>query len=273
MYVYIFMYVYVSMTVSIEIATTPIYTKSRNSVFSVSRGTNSIWDFGLIWNCTQEFEFLDLVDFGGVPLSLETVKCSYIYAFMFECMSLFMYMSSCMYVYMPSCMHVYSYNSLPVKHNRKYLQRKRRTDTNKRQIRCVCVRVRVNVRALARTRMYTSMNVWGNETRYTDCVAVCCSVLQCIAVCCSVLHCVVVGCSVLQCFAMCCSVCSWKCTHACMYGVIKRNIQTLLQCVGACCSGLRCVAMCCGVLQCVAVGSSVLQCVAAVQYCMLFSHT
>ena len=48
-------------------------TKSGNSDLSVSRSTNSIWDFGLIWICTEEFEFLILVDFGGVAISVETV--------------------------------------------------------------------------------------------------------------------------------------------------------------------------------------------------------
>jgi len=63
------------MTVSTEVATPPTSTKSRNSDFSVSRGTNSQWDFGLIWIFTEEFEFLDLVDFGGVAISVKTVIC------------------------------------------------------------------------------------------------------------------------------------------------------------------------------------------------------
>jgi len=37
-------------------------TKSRHADLSVSRGTNSSWDFGLIWICTEEFEFLDVVE-------------------------------------------------------------------------------------------------------------------------------------------------------------------------------------------------------------------
>jgi len=36
------------------------------------------------------------------------------------------------------------------------------------------------------------------RTRWGQCVAVCCSVLQCVAVCCSVLQCVAVCCSVLR---------------------------------------------------------------------------
>jgi len=52
---------------------TPNSTKSRNSDFSVSRDTNSNRDFGLISICTKEIGFLDLVDFGGVAFSGETV--------------------------------------------------------------------------------------------------------------------------------------------------------------------------------------------------------
>ena len=91
----------------------------------------------------------------------------------------------------------------------------------------------------------------------------CCSVSQCVAVCCSVLQlrnyhirsrskasgllicmlqCVAVRCSVLQCVAVRCCV---------------------LQCVAVCCSALQCVAVHCKALQCVAVRCSVLQCVAA----------
>jgi len=61
------------MTVSTEIATPPKSTNSRNNNFSVSRGTNSNWDFGLIWISTDESEFLDLVDSGGVAFRVETV--------------------------------------------------------------------------------------------------------------------------------------------------------------------------------------------------------
>ena len=65
------------MTVSTEIAAPQKSTKSRISEFSVSRDTNSNCDFILIWSNTEEFEFLDLVDFGGVAFSVETVvhKC------------------------------------------------------------------------------------------------------------------------------------------------------------------------------------------------------
>ena len=40
----------------------------------------------------------------------------------------------------------------------------------------------------------------------SQCVAVCCSVLQGVAVCCSVLYCVAAYCRVLPCVAVCCSV-------------------------------------------------------------------
>jgi len=61
------------MTFSSENATFPKSTNSRNSYFSVSRSTNSNRNFGLILICTEEFEFLDMVDFGGVAFSLESV--------------------------------------------------------------------------------------------------------------------------------------------------------------------------------------------------------
>jgi len=41
-----------------------------------SFNTNSKWDVGIIWICTEKFEFLDLVDLGGVAFSVETVMYS-----------------------------------------------------------------------------------------------------------------------------------------------------------------------------------------------------
>jgi len=61
------------MTVSTENATLPKSTKSRNSDSSVSCSTNSNRDFELLCTCTEEFEFLDFVDFGGVAFSVESV--------------------------------------------------------------------------------------------------------------------------------------------------------------------------------------------------------
>ena len=60
------------MTVSAENATSLKPTKSRSSDSSVSRGTNSNWDFVLIWICIEEFVFLDLVDFRGVAFPVES---------------------------------------------------------------------------------------------------------------------------------------------------------------------------------------------------------
>ena len=54
-------------------------TKSRNSDFSVSRGKDSNWEFGWIWVCTKDFEFLDLVEFGKVAFSVESVtSCEWV---------------------------------------------------------------------------------------------------------------------------------------------------------------------------------------------------
>jgi len=47
-------------------------TKSGISDSSVSRGTNSNWDFGLIWICTDKFELLDWVNVRGVALLVES---------------------------------------------------------------------------------------------------------------------------------------------------------------------------------------------------------
>jgi len=41
-------------------------------------GINSNYDFGLIWVCTEKFEFLDLVDFGGVAFSVEFIVVKYL---------------------------------------------------------------------------------------------------------------------------------------------------------------------------------------------------
>jgi len=68
----IYMYTYTT-TVSTAIATPPKSTKSRNSDFLVSHGTNLKWDFSLHWTCTKELQFLDLVDFGVVAFLVETV--------------------------------------------------------------------------------------------------------------------------------------------------------------------------------------------------------
>ena len=62
----------IDMTVSPERAAFLKSIKSRNSDSPVSRGTNSNWDFGLIWICIVKIGFLDWVDFGGVAFSVES---------------------------------------------------------------------------------------------------------------------------------------------------------------------------------------------------------
>ena len=52
-YIYIYIYMCAYMTGSTEIATPSKPTKSRTSHLSESRGTNSSWDFTLIWICTE----------------------------------------------------------------------------------------------------------------------------------------------------------------------------------------------------------------------------
>jgi len=89
----------------------------------------------------------------------------------------------------------------------------------------------------------------GRGRGCSDCVAVCCSVLQSVAMCCSVLQCVAVCCSALQCVATYCSV---------------------LQCVTVCCSMLQCVAVFRSVLQHFAVRCSV--CRSALQYVEVFGR-
>jgi len=61
------------MTVPTENTTSPKSTNSRNSNSSVSHGTDSNWDFVLLWICSVKFEFLDLVDFRDVVFSMESV--------------------------------------------------------------------------------------------------------------------------------------------------------------------------------------------------------
>jgi len=61
------------MTVSTENATHPKSTESTNSDSLVSRGSNYVSNFGPIWVCTGEYQFYDLVDFGGVKFSVESV--------------------------------------------------------------------------------------------------------------------------------------------------------------------------------------------------------
>jgi len=57
----------------LQMSTSPKPTKSRNPDFVVFRGSNSNWDFGLIWIGTEEDEFVDLVDFGGAAFRVECV--------------------------------------------------------------------------------------------------------------------------------------------------------------------------------------------------------
>ena len=61
------------MTVSTENATPPKSTKSRNSNSLVHIQIKSKPQFDFVLRDTEEFEFLDLVDFGVVAISLETV--------------------------------------------------------------------------------------------------------------------------------------------------------------------------------------------------------
>jgi len=68
-----------STTVCTENATCPKSTKSRHSDFLVSRGTHSNCNFDLIWMCTEEFEFLDLVDFEGLTFSVDSVMFSQLF--------------------------------------------------------------------------------------------------------------------------------------------------------------------------------------------------
>jgi len=89
LYIYLDMYVYLyarwcisgytcisCMTVSTENATPPRSTKSRSSDSSVSGGTNSNWDFGLIWICPEESEFLDFVLHAIIHMRIHMyIKC------------------------------------------------------------------------------------------------------------------------------------------------------------------------------------------------------
>jgi len=80
----------VSMTESTDNAASPKSTRSSNSHFAVSPGTKTnshepgidlnVYrgihhgiDLGLIWMCTEEFKFVDLVDFRGVSLTFNGI--------------------------------------------------------------------------------------------------------------------------------------------------------------------------------------------------------
>jgi len=65
------------MSRALDHSESPKSIKSENSDFSVSRSPNSNSDFGLVWICTAEFEFLDLVGFGGAALWVEPVMYSF----------------------------------------------------------------------------------------------------------------------------------------------------------------------------------------------------
>ena len=63
------------MTDATEHATFPKSTKSTNSGSSLSRGTNSDCDFGLVCKSTAEFEFLDCGLGGFRGCSIFSVVC------------------------------------------------------------------------------------------------------------------------------------------------------------------------------------------------------
>jgi len=87
-----------SRTVSTENATSPKSTRSRNSNSSVSCATNSNSDFGSIWICTEEFEFPDFEDFGGVALSVEALHV-YIYIYIIYIYIIHIYIYIYIYIY------------------------------------------------------------------------------------------------------------------------------------------------------------------------------
>jgi len=67
----LYKYLKSNMTVSTESAISLNFTTPRNSDSFVIRGTNSTCDFDLILICTEEVQFIDLVDFSGVAFSVE----------------------------------------------------------------------------------------------------------------------------------------------------------------------------------------------------------
>jgi len=65
-------YVCVYMTISTAIAAPEIHQIQKLRFLGISRYKSRL-KFGLIWICTEKFEFLDLVGFGGVIFSVDTV--------------------------------------------------------------------------------------------------------------------------------------------------------------------------------------------------------
>jgi len=77
-------------------------TQSKNSGFSVSRGTNSNWKCGPTRMCTEDSEFFDLVDF-RTAFSAETVTVMCLCI----CTQIHIYISRYIYTYTYICIHVY----------------------------------------------------------------------------------------------------------------------------------------------------------------------
>jgi len=120
--------------------------RSRNPDSSVSRGTNSKWKLSPLWICSKEPHWLDLVDFGGVAFSVDSVvqplsstrwylknleivskRYIYIYTYMYT----YKYICICIYVhvyiytykhiytyiniYIYTCIHIYIYHQIVMK--------------------------------------------------------------------------------------------------------------------------------------------------------------
>ena len=69
--------VYTHETISNDQATSLTSTRSRNTHSLVSRSKNSNWNVDLIWICTEEFEFLNFLDFGSVAFSDDSSNKTY----------------------------------------------------------------------------------------------------------------------------------------------------------------------------------------------------
>jgi len=272
---------FVWVTVIIEKTTSQISIKSRNLGSSVSRGINSNRDFNLIWICTEEFEVVDLVDFGGVAFSVESV----IWVFCIgisqipvlrpaECDTTHSLVTLLIYTWHDSsiCDMTHPYVTWLI-HVWQWVM----WHLHMWMSHVTHEWVMSNMNESCHTWMSHITHEWAMSHQNESCHMCTYGWVRCqnkpqwprsyLTMSChiwmlilsesslmsvaqwvmwhvrksSVLQCVAVCSRVLQCIAVCCSV---------------------LQCVAGCCRVLQCIALCSRVLQCVAVCSRVLQCIA-----------
>jgi len=138
--------------------------------------------------CTQEFEFFDLVDFGGVVFSVESVVATR------GNLSLFDMHGSLVRTLQHTATHCNTLQHTATRcntlqHTATHCNTLQHTDMHDSLVRYDCI-----------------WELWPYIWHITSCVAVCCSVLQCVAACCSVLQCVAVCCTLYLTYNFICEI-------------------------------------------------------------------